>query len=113
MNIPHSNEQVIRIAIEKARLALISEKAQLGVGFSQGVLKVKKKFYTIIWCAIITSDNEVYTGGGLNIELPDKLIKMYKQRILSEEDIEEFIESIYENPYERLVEYAMISLKRE
>lgn len=110
--VPVGNSEIITRAIKRARLSRGSHEADFCVGFSEGIIECGKKFFTSAWCAIIATNGSCHLGGGLNIELPENLLQKKKSNLLLESDIEKFLEKNYKNPFERLVEYALISMKK-
>lgn len=104
--IPTSEQQIIQEAIRKASL-LSQAEAAYRVGFSEGVVEINGQLYTCVWCAVLSSSNDVGLSGGLHIRLTNKLERQFKSGKLTSERIEAFILSIDEQPYEILVKGAI------
>lgn len=82
----------------------------LGVGFAEGVVNVEGTLFSAAWCAVVTPDRQCRLRGGLHIPLSDHLVTEFAQGELTEEAIEQYLEQVYDQPYERLVEYATVGL---
>jgi len=110
-SVPVGDSEIIQRAVTRARLALKAQKADIGVGFSDGVCENDTGFFTAAWCAVITRNGDCHLGGGLHIQLPDYLLNQMKAGSLLERDIEEYLQETIENPFEKLVEYAVAGLR--
>jgi non-canonical (house-cleaning) NTP pyrophosphatase len=111
-SVPIGDSKIIRRAIERARLALECKDADLGVGFSEGVVRQGKSYFTAAWCAVVTRNGECHVGGGLHIPLPAHLLSRIRAGVLLESDIEMYLQNTVEKPFERIVEYAMMQVER-
>jgi non-canonical (house-cleaning) NTP pyrophosphatase len=111
------NGQLIKIAIDRAQQALSTQgkNADFAVGFAEGVSEIDNKVFSIAWCAVVAKSGDVGFGGGLQIELPDNLIHKYRNKLLVEKDIEDFL-SQYQfgsiSAYEILVQQALAKFKK-
>lgn len=78
---PFSDEETIQGAINRAKAALESEGADLGIGLEGGVVETEFGMFLCNWGAIIDKDNEPIIAGGARILLPDEIAKELKKGI--------------------------------
>ena len=106
-----SDKEVMKRAISRAKNSLRVEKADMGVGFAEGIIKNRQGVFTSAWCAIATANNKHFLGGGLHLRLSEDLLEKLYTGVLVEKDIEDYLQQSLTNPFEKLVEYAMMELK--
>lgn len=112
-NASQNDFEIIGKAIKRAKQALNQQGADLAVGFAEGAVKRNSHVLTVAWCALVTEDSKQYLSGGLQIELPRHLLEKYKTDTLLETDVENYLQELFTNPFERLVEYVMISYQND
>jgi non-canonical (house-cleaning) NTP pyrophosphatase len=105
------NSQIIAKAKQRANEAQQSKNTDYAIGFAEGILEVDGDIYTSIWCAILEDEGGLSLGGGMHIRLTSHLMEKFNNNTLTEADLEEFLQSLFENPYERIVEYALLGFK--
>ncbi|MGC9522059.1 MAG: DUF84 family protein [Anaerolineae bacterium] len=72
---PWGDVETRRGAINRARAALETTKAELGLGLEGGVLEIEdgggtRTLYTTAWCAVIDRTGTLGVGGGAHVALP-------------------------------------------
>lgn len=101
---------IASLAIERAEAAIEAGEGNLGIGFAEGVIDIQGTLFAAAWCAVITQDRQSHLGGGLHVPLSDDLVNDFARGELTEEAVESYLEEIYGQPYQRLVEYATVRL---
>lgn len=106
--VPVGDNQIIERAIARATAALEADSdSDVGVGFSEGVIRTNEGYFLSAWCAVIPKGGKPQLGGGLHLALPEELRIKLKCGTLVESELEQLLESRFENPYKRLVTYAL------
>lgn len=103
--------EAMKRSAERAKYVMDSQKPEYAVGFAEGVIVVDNKYFSFAWCAVMTQEKVPHFGGGVMIPLPQYLKKKIDDGSILEEDIEEFLQELFSNPFENIVEYALCSIK--
>lgn len=72
---PLSEEECIRGAINRAKKAIESTKADFGIGMEGGITKIFNKYFLHGWCAVIDKKGKIGLGGCNGLELPSPIVK--------------------------------------
>jgi len=67
---PWGDELTLQGALNRARAALQTPGASLGVGLEGGLVKVGRRVFTSAWCAVVSEDGVTGVAGGANLLLP-------------------------------------------
>ncbi len=105
------DESIMMAALQRAREALASSDAVIAVGFAEGLVKTRQGIFTAAWCAAVTRDGRSYLGGGFNIPLSDRLLRLLVDAVLSEADIEKYISDFDPNSFEVLTKQVGFAMK--
>ena len=76
---PLSDEESIRGATRRARIALKKVRSDWAVGLEGGLRKVGSDHFVNIWAVIISSNGEIGIGGGSNVQIPKRLVSQLKK----------------------------------
>jgi len=69
------NEEVIKGAIQRAKLAIKKCEADFGVGIESGIIRFGEKFYNLNFIAIIDRSGNLFTGISGGFELQDEIVE--------------------------------------
>ena len=72
---PLTDSETMAGAVKRARDAREKADADLGVGLEGGITEIDGRYYTCVWCAVDNGE-EVTTGGGVHVPLPEKVLSM-------------------------------------
>ncbi|WP_100332089.1 DUF84 family protein [Bacillus xiapuensis] len=67
---PFSDEETRRGAVNRARTALLTVEADVGIGLEGGVMETAEGLFLCNWGALAAKDQQVITAGGARILLP-------------------------------------------
>lgn len=67
---PWGDEETLRGALNRARQALTTAGAELGVGLEGGLVEIDGRIFTCAWCAVARADGAMGIAGGANLLLP-------------------------------------------
>jgi len=100
-------------ALQLARNALQAQRGDVGIAFAEGIADINVAWYATVWCAAISNLSQIGFGGGLLTRLPDNLSNLAASGELTSEHLELFISSIDENPYQLLVQQAILDIRNQ
>jgi inosine/xanthosine triphosphatase len=66
-------------AINRARAALRSAGADLGVGFEGGVVENEQGLFTCAWAAVVDAEGTLGLGGNTMVQLPERVAGILRQ----------------------------------
>ena len=75
---PFGDEETIRGARERARVARAARDADLGVGLEGGVVDGPGGMRSCAWCVVVHRDGREGIGGSLAMPLPDAVARMIR-----------------------------------
>jgi len=87
---PFSDDETIEGALNRAKNALIKEKADLGIGLEGGVIEADSGCFLCNWGALIDQNFEPIIAGGARIPLPKEIYERLKKGIELGEIMDEF-----------------------
>lgn len=70
---PRSDDEAIEGAVNRAKLALVQNGADFGVGIEARTVENKHGMFTGAWAAVVDKNGVVSVGGGNNLLLPEKV----------------------------------------
>lgn len=111
--IPIGNTEIMDKALQQARSVLEAQGGDAGVAFAEGIVEINGAWYAAAWCAVISNTNRIGFGGGLLTRLPKNLRSLILNGELSSTDLELFILGLGENPYQQLVQQAIIDIRNQ
>lgn len=76
---PLSDEESIKGATRRAKLAIKKAKSNLAVGLEGGLRKVGTDYFVTIWAVILSSNGEMGIGGGSNVQIPKEIVSQLKK----------------------------------
>jgi len=110
--VPVGEKEIIERALRRAAAALKSgPEGEMGVGFSEGIVRTDFGLFTSAWCAVVAPSGDCGIGGGLNFQLPDQLVRRFNEGTLLEGEIENFLQDSLQNPFEDLAARALTALQ--
>lgn len=72
---PFSDEETLQGASNRAKLALIEGKADIGIGLEGGVMHTDHGLFMCNWGALATKEGKLFIAGGARMKLPDEFIQ--------------------------------------
>lgn len=78
---PFSDDETIEGAINRAKNALMKEKADLGIGLEGGVIETESGCFLCNWGALVDHRLEPVIAGGARIPLPKEIYEKLKKGI--------------------------------
>jgi inosine/xanthosine triphosphatase len=78
---PFGDAETIHGATRRARAALASTEADLGIGIEGGVVEEADSLRTCAWAAVVSRDGRVGVGGSLAMALPDHVAALVRDGV--------------------------------
>ena len=76
---PIGDDEIIKGAINRAKLARKKSGADFGVGLEGGVIETKFGMMESAWCAVVNNKKTVSLGGGMHFLIPKKIAKRIRR----------------------------------
>lgn len=76
---PMSDEESIKGAINRAKIALKKLNADFGVGLEGGLQRIGKRWFDCGWAVVVSKKGRIGVASTVRIETPAKLMKLIKK----------------------------------